>query len=106
MGMGVIEAGSGGRRCTLESSNWKMGVSGRIFGGWQLFYAIAALNTDAPKRSFCYRIRVTRSALSAALRWSRGRKAPTFPHTNLLNVGIEVMTSDREVEIAAAGEGS
>ena len=29
---------------------------------------------------------MTRSARSAGPRWNRGRKAPTFPHTNLLNV--------------------
>jgi hypothetical protein len=64
-----------------------MGGSERIFRGWrQLFNAIAAPSTDALKRSSWHRIRVTRSARSAGLRWSRGKKAPTFPHTSLLNV--------------------
>ena len=85
-----------------HSSNWKMGASGRIFRRWrQLFNAIAALNTDAPKRSSCYRIRVTRSAQSAAAleSWS---ESTHVSHTNLLNVRIEAgTTSDRE--IAAAG---
>jgi hypothetical protein len=69
---------------------WKTDGSWRIFGGWrQLFNAIAAPSTDALKRSSWYRIRVTRSARCAGLRWNRGRKAPTFPHTNLLNVQTE-----------------
>ena len=69
---------------------WKRGGSGRIFRGWrQLFNAIAAPSTDALKRSSWYRIQVTRSARSAGRRWSRGGIAPTFPHTNLLNVQTE-----------------
>jgi hypothetical protein len=51
--------------------------------------AIAAPSTDARKKSSWYRIRVTRSARSAGLRWSRGGTAPTFPHSNLSNVRIE-----------------
>jgi hypothetical protein len=51
-----------------------------------LFNAIAAPSIDALKRSSWYRIRVTRSARSVGLRSNRGRKAPTFPHTSLLNV--------------------
>ena len=62
---------------------WKTGGSGRIFWGWrQLFNAIAAPSTDALKRSSWYRKRVTRSAQSAALRWNRGWRQPTSPHTN------------------------
>jgi hypothetical protein len=52
----------------------------------QLFNAIAALSTDALKRSSWYRKRVTRSARSVGLRWNRGRKAPTSQHTSLLSV--------------------
>jgi hypothetical protein len=51
-----------------------------------MFNAIAALSTDALKRSSWHRTQVTRFARSAGLRWNHGRKAPTFPHTNLLNV--------------------
>ena len=48
---------------------WHRVGSGRIFRRCrQLFNAIAALSTDAPKRSSWFRIRVTRSARSAALR--------------------------------------
>src|SRR6266478_530781 len=61
-----------------------------IFRGWrQLSDAIAAPSTNALKQSSWYRIRVTRSARSAGLRWSRGGTAPTFPHSNLSNVQIE-----------------
>ena len=71
-------------------AHWKMRGSGRTFRGWrQLFNAIAVPNTDARKKSFWYRIRVTRSARSAGLRWSLGRKPPTFPSTNLSNVQTE-----------------
>ena len=48
-----------------------------------------APSTNALKQSSWYRIRVTRSARSAGLRWSRGGTAPTFPHSNLSNVQIE-----------------
>src|SRR6202043_4002287 len=66
---------------------WKIDGPKRIFPGWrQLCNAIAAPSTDALKRSSWYRIRVTRSARSAELLSNRGRKVPTFPHTNFLNV--------------------
>ena len=69
---------------------WKIGQRRRISLRWrQLFNAIAAPSTDALKRSSWCRIRVTRSARCAELRWNRGWKRPTFPHTNLLNVRID-----------------
>src|SRR6266566_7361979 len=68
-------------------SGWKIDGPKRIFVEWrQLCNAIAAPSTDALKRSSWYRIRVTRSARSAGLRWSRGGIAAAFQHTNLLNV--------------------
>src|SRR5882672_3899637 len=71
-------------------THWKTGGSGRIFREWrQLSDAIAAPSTNVLKQSSWYRIRVTRSARSAGLRWSRGGTAPTFPHSNLSNVQIE-----------------
>jgi hypothetical protein len=79
-------------------TDWKTTDSGRIFRGWrQLFNAIAAPSTDALKRSSWHRIQVTRSARSAGLRWSRGGKAPTSHHMNLLNVRRQKvgMTSHR-----------
>jgi hypothetical protein len=70
--------------------HWKTGGSGRIFREWrQLSDAIAAPNTNVLKQSSWYRKRVTRSARSAGLRWSRGGIAPTFPHSNLSNVQTE-----------------
>jgi hypothetical protein len=60
-----------------------------------LFNAIAAPSIDAPKRSSWCRIRVTRSARSAEPRWNRGRKAPTFRFTNLLNALIRGWNDQR-----------
>jgi hypothetical protein len=69
---------------------WKIGCSGRIFREWrQLSNAIAVPSTNALKISSWHRIRVARSARSAELRWRRGGKASTFPHSNLLNVQTE-----------------
>ena len=51
--------------------------------------AIAVPSTNVLKKSSCYRIRVARSARSAELRWRRGGKASTFPHSNLSNVQAE-----------------
>jgi hypothetical protein len=67
-----------------------MGGSERTLAGWrQLFNAIAVPSTDALKKSSWYRIRVTRSARSAGLRWSLGRKTPTSHNTNLSNIQPE-----------------
>jgi hypothetical protein len=54
---------------TLPVRGWKTDGPGRIFREWrQLSDAIAAPSTNALKQSSWYRIRVTRSALSARLR--------------------------------------
>jgi hypothetical protein len=80
---------------------WKMGGSGRIFRAWrQLSDAIAAPSINALKQRYWYRKRVTRSARSAGPRWSRGGKAPTFPHSSLSNVQTE---SPHETDPKALG---
>ena len=68
--VGAGGLGGGGCRALVGCrTGWHRTSSGRIFRRCrQLFNAIAARSTDAPKRSSWYRIRVTRSARSAALR--------------------------------------
>jgi len=79
-----------GRFDCRRPPHWKTGGSGRIFREWrQLSDAIAAPSTNALKQSSWYRKRVTRSARSAGLRWSRGGIAPTFPRSNLSNAQTE-----------------
>jgi len=70
--------------------HWKTAGSRRILREWrQLSDAIAAPSSNALKQSSWSRKRVTRSARSAGLRWSRGGTAPMFPHSNLSNVRTE-----------------
>ena len=47
-------------------------------------------------------VRVTRSARSVGLRWNRGRKAPTFPYTNLLHVQTESRNDWRDGRILSS----